>query len=690
MYRVCVDIGGTFTDCVVSDEQGNLRQFKAPSTPKDGHFEQGVMDSLREAAEGYGMTPDKFISQVELLVHGCTVATNAVVTRNLAKTAMITTKGFRDVIEMRRANKIETKSMYESCIAPYEPIVPRNLRFVLEEETRYDGTVTKPINLGELKIVIEKLKKEKVEAVAICLVNSYANAENERTTYERCLEFLGEDVFITYSADILPTMGEYERFSTAVVSACVGPVVSRYTTALEKGMKEHGFKGQLFIIQANQLAQSVAALKRKPVYLIGSGPSAAPAGGVFLGHVIGEPNFLGGDMGGTTFDASLVYKGEVSLTSGYWLGEERGGIKAVDVTSIGAGGGSIGWINSLGLLSVGPQSAGADPGPSCYNKGGMDPCVADAAVVLGYFDPDNFWGGKMKLDVGLAKAALKKIADPLKMSIEAAAQAMFTTVNANMADGITEISTKKGYDVRDFSLLAIGGSTAFCSMFIADLLNIKKVVIPRFAPTFSAWSMFSLDIGRDYVRSYICPTTKATPSEINHLFEDMIGEALKEFEAINVSRKDLTLIKTADVRYAGQYHEVEVNFHEGDITAQDIEKLTEEFHKTHAELYTFSMPWVPVEIRNLRLIAKSKGQKIQVEKIEKSETTDASKALKKKRQCCFNGKYKETIIYDAEKLKAGHVISGNAIIEHPLTTTVVPEGWQCTVDEYGNFIVRRI
>ncbi len=689
MYKVCVDIGGTFTDCVVSDEQGNLRQFKAPSTPKDGQFEQGVMDAMGEAALGYGLPFEKFVSQVELLVHGCTVATNAVVTRNLAKTALITTKGFRDIIEMRRANKIETKSMYEALIPPYDPIVPRYLRFVMEEETRFDGTVSKSINRGELKVIIEKMKKEKVEAVAICFINSYANPENERTTAELCREFLGDDVFVTYSADILPTMGEYERASTAVVSACVGPVVARYTTALEKGLNVHGFKGQLFIIQANQLAQSVTALKRKPVYLIGSGPSAAPAGGVFLGNFIGEPNLLGGDMGGTTFDASLIYKGDVSLTSGYWLGEERVGIKAVDVTSIGAGGGSIGWINSLGLLQVGPQSAGAFPGPCCYKKGGTEPAVADAAVVLGYLPAKEFWGGKMPLDVDAARAALKKVADPLKMSVEEAAQAMFTTVNANMADGITEISTKKGYDVRDFSLLAIGGSTAFCAMFIADLLNIKKVVIPRFAPTFSAWSMFSLDIGRDYVRSYICPTTKANPGDINHLYEDMIGEALKEFEVLNVSRKDLTLIKTADIRYAGQYHEVEVSLPEEDITAQDIEKLTAEFHKTHQELYTFSMPWVPVEIRNLRLIAKSKGQKIKMEKIE-TGTADASGAQKPKRECCFNGSYKETNIYDAKKLKAGNVISGNAIIEHPLTTTVIPEGWQCTVDEYGDFIVRRI
>jgi N-methylhydantoinase A len=687
MFKVCVDIGGTFTDCVVLDDQGNLSQFKAPSTPKN--FEQGVMDSLSEAAEGYGMPPEKFVSQIELLVHGCTVATNAVVTRNLAKTALITTKGFRDIIEMRRVNKIETKSMYDALIPPYEPIVPRYLRFVMEEETRYDGTLVKLINRGELKIIIEKLKREKIEAVAICFINSYANPENERITAELCREYLGDDVFVTYSADILPTMGEYERASTAVVSACVGPIVSRYTTALEKSLESSGFDGQLFIIQANQLAQSVAALKRKPIYLIGSGPSAAPAGGVYLGNVIGEPNFLGGDMGGTTFDASLIYNGEVSLTAGYWLGEERLGIKAVDVTSIGAGGGSIAWIDSLGLLRVGPQSAGADPGPCCYNKGGTEPTVSDASVIMGYLNAENFWNGKMKLDIGLAKTAIKKVSEPLGMSIEEASQAIFTTVNSYMADGITEISTKKGYDVRDFSLLAFGGATPLCSMFIADLLNIKKVIIPRFSPTFSAFSMFCLDIGRDYVRSYICNTSKANTDQINDLYANMLSEALKEFEVLKVSKEDLTLIKSVDVRYVGQYHEVEMSFPEWNIDSIDIEKLTEEFHKKHEELYTFSLPWVPVEFRNLRLIAKHEGQKIKLGTIE-SGTVNASEAVKEKRQCYFGDKYREIDIYDGQQLKAGNVIFGPTIIETPLTTVVVPEGWQCNIDGYGNYIVRRI
>ncbi len=295
----------------------------------------------------------------------------------------------------------------------------------------------------------------------------------------------------------------------------------------------------------------------------------------------------------------------------------------------------------------------------------------------------------MKLDVSLARAAVKKVADPLKMSIEEAAQAIFTTVSSNMADGMTEISTKKGYDVRDFSLLAFGGATPLCAAHIADLLNVKKVIIPRFAPTFSAWSMFCQDIGRDYVRSYICPLGNAKPTEINHLFEDMLKEALREFETLNVKRGDLTLIKSADVRYVGQYHEVEMTLPEGDITSGDIEKLAEEFHQKHAELYTFSMPWVPVEIRNLRLIGKSKGQKIKMETIE-TGGVDASGALKPKRPCYFGGSCKEANIYDAEKLKAGNVISGNAIIEHPLTTTVIPERWQCTIDEYGNYMMRRM
>lgn len=687
MFKVCVDIGGTFTDCVVSDDLGRLRQFKAPSTPKD--FAQGVMDVLEEAAPAYNRTTEEFVSEISLITHGSTVATNAVVTRNLSKTALITTKGFRDILEMRRANKIETRSMYEAQIPPYEPIVPRYLRFVLEEETRTTGEVTKPINPGELKLIIEKLKREKVESLVICFINSYANPQNEKTTAELCRKYLDEDVFITYSADILPTMGEYARLSTAVISGCVGPIVSRYMTRLENNLHKAGFRGQLQIIQANQFAQSVEALKRKPVYLIGSGPSAAPAGGAYLGSAIGEANFITGDMGGTTFDASLVRKGEVSLTAGEWLGDELLGIKVVDVKSVGAGGGSIAWIDSLGLLRVGPQSAGADPGPCCFNKGGTLPTVTDAAVILGYIPVGNFWRGKMALDIVLAKAAIQPLADRLHMSLEATAQAIFTTVNSNMADAITEISTRKGFDVRDFSMMAFGGATPLCAAFIADLLNMDKVVIPCYAATFSAWSMFSLDMGRDYVRSYICPLGTSSAANINQLYDDMLAEAVADFTALNVSKDELTLVKSADVRYVGQYHEVELTLPDDEISARDIELLTQEFHQRHEELYTFSLPWVPAEFRNLRLIAKVKGQRIDMARIEKG-SDDPSAALKTPRQCYFGSGYRSTPIYDGDRLLSGNVIEGPMVIEEPLTTLVIPENFRCTIDEYGNYIVERV
>jgi len=685
MYKVCVDIGGTFTDCVVLDDEGNLFEFKAPSTPTD--FSMGVLDALEEAAAAYSKTREGFVGEIELIVHGTTVATNALVTRNVARTAMITTEGFRDIIEMRRSLKIETKSMYEAFIPPYDPIVPRYLRFTVDEETRYTGEITKPLNEDEVKNVIEKIRKEGVEAVAICFINSYANPENERKAAQICEREL-PDVFVTYSSEILPKMGEYERESTCVISACVGPVVSRYMLSLEERLKEAGFKGQLLIMQANQYTQSVSAVKRKPVYLMGSGPAAAPAGGAYLGNILGESNLITVDMGGTTLDASLIKDGEVALAAGKWLGDERVGVKVVDVNSIGAGGGSIAWIGPLGLLRVGPQSAGAEPGPVCYTKGGEEPTVTDAAVILGYIPSDYFWGGKLKLDVDLAKSAVKKIADRMSMTIEQAAQAIFTTVNSNMANGVSEISTRKGYDVRDFSLLAFGGGGPLCGAFIAGLLDMQKVIVPKFAASFSAWSMFSLDIGRDYVRSYISPLSSASPDAMNQLYQEMVAEALTEFEVLGVSKQDIIVSKYADVHYHGQYHEVEMGLNAGEIASRDIEQLAEEFHQRHEELYTFSMPWVPIELRNLRLIAKVGVQKIEVKKIA-AGTKDASEALKRKRPCFFNGGYVDAPIYDSAKLKSGNIIPGPAVVEEPVTTLVIPEGFNCSIDEYGNYILRR-
>ena len=685
MFKICVDTGGTFTEAVVLDDKSRFAEFKTPTTPTD--FSEGVLNAITEAAPAYGRTLSQFMAEIEWIVLGTTVALNALVTRRLAKTALITTQGFRDIVEMRRALKIETHSMYEAAIPPYEPIVPRYLRHVVEEETRYTGEIIIPVSEAELKNVIEKLKEEAVEAIAICFINSYANSENEKKAAEICRREL-QDVFVTYSSDILPTMGEYSRESTCILSASVGPVVSRYMTSLEHKLKGAGFKGQLLIIQANQFVQSVPAILRKPLYLIGSGPSAGPAGGVLLGKVMKKPNFIIADMGGTTLDASVIQNGKVPLAVGKWIDDERMAIMIPDISSIGAGGGSIGWVDSLGLIRMGPQSAGAEPGPACYNKGGKEPTVTDAALILGYIPADYFCGGKIHLDVGLARAAVKKIADRMNMTIEQAAEAMFTTVNSNMADEITAISTRMGYDVRDFALLAIGGGGPLCGAFIADVLGMKEVVVPSFAASFCAWSMFALDIGRDYVRSFISLQEKATPDAINQLYQNMVEEALTDFKALHISKENILFTKFADLRYHAQYHEIRMDLPAGEITSTSIEHLVKDFHKKHEELYTFGLPWVPVEFRNLRLIAKVNIKKTEMKKLAKG-TQDPSKALKRTRPCFYKGKYLDTPVYDSSRLKPGNLITGPAIVEEPTTTVVIPAGFDCTLDEYENYGIRR-
>jgi len=685
MYKLCADTGGTFTESVVLDIQGEFHEFKTPTTPWD--FSEGVLNTINEAASYYQISVEDFLKQTEWIVHGTTVSTNALVQRKLSRTALITSKGFRDIIEMRRSSKIETKSMYDAFIPPYEPLIPRYLRFTVDEKTKSSGEIVRLINEDELQKVIEKIKNEGVEAISICFINSYANPANEIKTAEICKQSLN-GVFVSYSSDILPKMGEYERESTTVINASVGPIVNKYLTSLEAKLRDSGFSNQLLIVQANQFVQSVSAIVDKPVFLTGSGPAAGPAGAVKTGEVIDEHNFLIGDMGGTTWDASLVNNGEVSLKTGEWIGDDRLGIKVVDVISIGAGGGSIGWIDPLGLLRVGPQSASSDPGPACYNHGGTEPTVTDAAVILGYINPDNFCGGKIRLQRELSETAMQKISEPLGMNNEEAAQALFTTVNSNMADAISEISTRKGYDIRDFNLLSTGGGGPLCGVFVADILGMKKTIVPRFSSSFCAWSMFFLDIGRDYLRSFPTNIDEAQPEIINKLYEDMLVDALKDLGDFNVSQKDLILEKSVEVRYQGQYHILEIKLPDTSITKEDIQSMTSDFHELHKELFTFSLPWVSIELINLRLIAKIKASKIPIAKISEGDT-DPSPALLRISRCFFNNSYVDTPIYDGLKLKAGNIVAGNAIVEEPTTTIVIPADYTCSVDEYGNYIITK-
>lgn len=684
MKRVCIDVGGTFTDCLVLDETGVLQQFKSPTTPQDPSL--GFLNSIEKAARFYQLSLSDFLASVDLLIHGTTLATNTLLTRRGAKTGMITTKNMRDIIEIRRGIKTINHSMYHVIIPPYKPLIPRFLRLGVEERTLYNGQISTPLNEDETRQAAAELKKQDVEAIAVGFLHSYANPENEKKAVRIIREVFGNDVHIAASHEILPVWREFERFSTTVVSAYVGPTVSRYLSALEKRLAEAGFRGTLLMMLASGLVQTPDQCKDRAVYLLGSGPAAAPAGALHIGYGLGTNSLLSVDMGGTSFDVCLVRNGEIPKTTESWVGEERVAIKIVDVASVGAGGGSIAWIDPFGLLRVGPQSAGADPGPACYGKG-TEPAVTDADLVLGYVPHDYFLGGEIQLDVTAAKRAIKKVADPLGMSIEEAAQAIFTTVNHVMADQITEVSTMRGYDVREFALIAGGGAGPVHAAAIAEALGISTVVVPSVAALYSAFGMFAMDIGRDYARSYPTRAANADVGVINRLYAEMEAEALAAFRAMNVAPTDVRFVRTADMRYTGQFHEVEVEIASGTLTEKEIADAVAAFHRKHEALYTFSLPFLSVEFLTFRLLASAPKAPFRLREIEAS-TADPAQALKRYRKCLFNGTETETPVYDGEKLLAGNVIAGPAIIEEPTTTVVIPASFRCTVDGYKNYVLR--
>lgn len=435
-------------------------------------------------------------------------------------------------------------------------------------------------------------------------------------------------------------------------------------------------------MQANQYANSVKAVRDRPAYLLGSGPAAAPAGAAYLGRVIGEPNLIAVDMGGTTLDAAVVTNNEVPLTSGQWLGDHRNGLKVVDVVSVGSGGGSIGWIDSLGMLKVGPQGAGALPGPACFGKGGALPTITDAAVVLGYVNPDYFWGGKLRLDVEAARNAIAPLAERLDLSIEDAAQGMFAVVNADMADGTAEVTTRAGYDVRNYALLAIGGGGALCGAFIAENLGMDRVIVPRFSASFCAWSMLTLDIGRDYLRSYPTELAKLDFDRVTQLVAEMKSQAESDLRELARDNTNIEFSLTADLRYQGQYHELELPFPDGVLQPGDIAGLQQAFHQQHERDFTFGLPNVSIILMNLRLIAKVSKPELKLPRLDRDGAAHATPVTK---DAYFGDTWYRTAFYHGEHLVAGAQIEGPSVVQDATSTLVVPPGFGCLLDEYGNY-----
>ncbi|MBI2320391.1 MAG: hydantoinase/oxoprolinase family protein, partial [Betaproteobacteria bacterium] len=411
MKQLTIDVGGTFTDCLVLEESGELERFKGSTTPADPTL--GFFDAVGKAARHYGEPLEAFLAGVEQIVHGTTLGTNILITERGAKVGMITTKGFRDSIEMRRGIKNLHGSMFDIFIAPYKPLVPRYLRLGVEERVLYDGQVLTPVNESELRTAARTLLDEGCTAIAICFLHAYANGENELKA-KRIVQEMAPSAYVATSHETIPVWREFERFSTVVVSAYIGPALTRYARRLQEGLKEHGFGGRLLMMLANGLVQVVDECVDRAVYLLNSGPAAAPSAATYLGGLHAKRNLLSMDMGGTSFDVCVIKDGEIPTTTESWVGEHRVAIKMVDVPTVGAGGGSLAWMDSLGLLRVGPQSAGADPGPAAYGKG-SEATVTDADLVLGYIPADYFLGGDIKLEVKRSYQAVEGIGKSLNM-----------------------------------------------------------------------------------------------------------------------------------------------------------------------------------------------------------------------------------------------------------------------------------
>jgi N-methylhydantoinase A len=443
------------------------------------------------------------------------------------------------------------------------------------------------------------------------------------------------------------------------------------------------------MVRADGLVQSAAHSRRQAVSLINSGPAAAPAAAIFFSSSTGDQNLISIDMGGTSLDVCLIRKGEIPTTTESWVGDERVAIKMVDIHSIGAGGGSLAWIDSLGLLRVGPQSAGADPGPACYSRGGERPAVTDADVVLGYVPADYFLGGEIPLDPERSRKAIRTVAAPLGLSETDAAQAIFQSVNSLMADQIIELSTKRGFDLRDFALVVGGGAGAVHAAAVAELLAIPSVIIPKYAPLYSAFGMFAMDVGREYSRTHIARADKLDFDQVEALYQELTRAAIADFKESHMDPSGMIVARTAHMRYAGQFHEIELPLPSVFRSAADVEEVVKAFHARHKELYTFDLPFRGTEFLTFRLRATApRDAGLQIRPLAQG-TSDPKSAFKRSRRCWFAKEWVDTPCYDGERVLAGQLFRGPAIIEAKATTVVVPPSFTCAMDASGSYLLRR-
>ena len=682
-YKIGIDVGGTFTDFLLTSEKEHAEIYKVLSTVDDPSI--GLMNGLAEMAQAKKLPLQEFIKKVTTIVHGTTVTTNAVLTRKGAKTGLLTTKGLRDALEMRRGIREE---QYNNRYTNVKPLVPRYLRFPIEERLDYKGDVVTPLQESDILDAAGLFKKEDVEAIAICFMNSFANNGHERKAAE-IIKNLFPEAYLTTSSVFLPSIRFYDRLSTAVLNSYVGPILRNYLQSLIKKMEGVGFEGVLLIMQSNGgVVSPHIAIENAAVTLL-SGPAAGPVAGIEYTSIQGYTDCLTIDMGGTSFDAALIKDKTPLVTTEGEIERLRIALPMLGIVTIGAGGGSIGWVDEGGLLRMGPQSAGSNPGPACYGLGGELPTCTDSDLVLGYLDKDFFAGGKIPLDYNRAKKAIEeKIAGPLGLDVFEAAAGMYRVINVNMATGVREVSVKRGHDPREFPLVVAGGAGPVHACKIARELEIPVMVIPKESSIFCAAGMLMSDLKHNFVKTYTTLLTKIDTIKFMSLFREMEEEASRLLKSELIPEDSIDHVFSLDMRYVKQYHEVNVKITREEIKDENIELAAQKFHPEHNRLYGYSLEeeGTPVELINLRLLSVGKTDKPRF-KQEEYDGEDPTKAFKRKRKIYLpiEKAFKEVPVYDGHRLRYGNKVEGPAIIEQINTTTLVTPEFCVLCDKYGSY-----
>jgi N-methylhydantoinase A len=684
MLRIATDVGGTFTDLVylhISPKgEQQMGTAKSDTTPPD--YEKAVMRVIEQA--------ELDAAAVDFFAHGTTVIINALTERKGAKTALITTEGFRDVLEIARGNRPD---FFNLEYRKPKPFVPRYLRRELPGRVSYKGEEMKPLDLSGLPAILEDFKADEVEAIAVCFLNSYANSKHEEEAIGKIQE-LWPGVAAVGSYQITREWREYERTNTTVLSAYVQPVARHYLDRLLQSLTGKGMKGSLYIMQSNCGVDTVKNARQIPITMIESGPASGVWGAAALGQIIGEPNIIALDIGGTTAKCGLISDGQIKINTDYMIGRSQTSagypvmVPVVDLVEIGNGGGSIAWVDEFQKLHVGPQSAGAMPGPVSYGKGGTEATTTDANLELGRINPNYFCGGAITADMAAVGKSLDRLAGKLKTDRKEAARGIIRIANNNMVNALKLVSVNRGHDPRDFTMIAFGGGGGMHACTLARELGIRKIIIPKQSAVFSAWGMLMSDLRRDYIQTRIVELDdKSAGTKLNESLQVLEKQALDEFRKESVDASKVRFLSYGRFRYQNQAHSVEVSLPEGPIGDAVIQRIAETFHAVYEREYTYRLD-APVELVGLHVVASADVGKLALKEMPASGRT-IEDALKERRTVDYTeaGEH-EAAIYDGGLLEPGMEFRGPAIVEDPGDTIVIMPDMGCHVDPYGNIHIQ--